>query len=103
MLTIRDMLIGLQAAGTSEGAQKGWDTRGRAVKSVANNAEGYRLLRSNANHSITYVHPDGHKLTVARDGTWSHWNAFDKKFTKSAGPSALEDHLEFTHGGPERS
>jgi hypothetical protein len=80
MTTIRDHITAIEATGTSEGAEKGWDTRGRGRTSsakssfnLADRATGNRVgdaLRSlgyerdmskaNAPGGTYYKHPDGH-------------------------------------------
>lgn len=122
-LTIRDMMAGpsfgcgttpyrknvseMEATGTSKGATKGWDVRGRgrkefeSMKYLANNAKGYSLARVIPG-GFVYKHPEGHSLTIQQVGDtaqWRHRAAGSGKYEMGNDAGSLEDHLEFMHGG----
>lgn len=99
--------IALYAVGTSEGAEKGWDARGRgrkefeSMKYIANNAKGYSLARLIPG-GFVYKHPEGHSLTIQQTGDtaqWRHRAAGSGKYEMGNDAGSLEDHLEFVHGG----
>jgi hypothetical protein len=76
----------LGAAGTSEGALKGWDARGRKVVTQAQK-KGYTIKdhgrfsdyrgKPTNNRWVNMEHPSGHKLVVNNDGRWEHEMARD--------------------------
>jgi len=127
MLQIRDLMAAsstsIRAAGTSEGAEKGWDTRGRGKSSFADQSailksHGWKAEGRSQGYGGTenYTHSGLHghviSVNVDKDYDWTH-DAKAPKGDKSpeaqmgggwhhlgAGTKveSLADHLEKFHG-----
>lgn len=101
----------MHAYGTSEGANKGWDTRGRGrakknfepKSSVVSrrsrdivNHYGYKFERADDDGNNTYLHPDGSKVITHIGQGWSHRSS-DGKTTSGVGVDALSKVLSTSY------
>ena len=105
----RRRLEELQAAGTSEGVRKAWETRkggggfAGAVKDTASRlaarTHGFSQYQGHAN---TFSHPSYGTVRFEGGGKWAHKGWFDKEETKGEGAKALHEHLTAYKNRPEK-
>lgn len=101
----------LRASGTSEGSQKGWDTRGRGRKATVGGGvthEHTSVLREHGWQASPYKQSGGsrqfvlkgqqdHVLTVHPDGSWEHDNPDSSIMPKGKDAQSLQRHLDNFH------
>lgn len=92
MPTLRQMVDGkvVWATGTSEGATKGWDARGRKQAVGHLEEAGYKKAGGN-----TYEHPKKGTVRLKPEGGWLHKPSYDE------GSNASDLHDYLTYGGED--